>query len=43
MLSKKEKEKETRVTFNPGFSANRPLNNWAQNYIYWFKGQTTTE
>ena len=24
-------EKETRVTFNPGLSANRPSNNWAQN------------
>ena len=25
-------EKETRVKFNPGLSANRPLNNWAQEY-----------
>ena len=24
------KEKESRVTFNPGLSANRPSNNWAQ-------------
>ena len=23
-------EKETRVKFNPGLSANRPSNNWAQ-------------
>ena len=23
------KEKETRVKFNPGLSANRPSNNWA--------------
>ena len=28
-----KKEKETRVKFNPGFRANRPSNNWAQNYI----------
>ena len=27
-------EKETRVKFNPGLSANRPLNNWAQVYNY---------
>ena len=26
-------ERETRVKFNPGLSANRPSNNWAQNYI----------
>ena len=24
------KEKESRVKFNPGLSANRPSNNWAQ-------------
>ena len=24
-----KKEKETRVKFNPGLSANRPSNNWA--------------
>ena len=26
-------EKETRVKFNPGLSANRPPNNWAQNFF----------
>ena len=26
------KEKETRVKFNPGLSANRPSNNWAQGF-----------
>ena len=25
-----KKEKETQVKFSPGFSANRPSNNWAQ-------------
>ena len=38
-----KKEKETWVKFNPGLSANQPANNWAQNYIHWFKGQTTIE
>ena len=26
------KEKESRVKFNPGLSANGPLNNWAKEY-----------
>ena len=26
----KTQERETRVKFNPGLSANRPSNNWAQ-------------
>ena len=26
-------ERETRVKFNPGLSANRPSNNWAQNIV----------
>ena len=38
-----KKEKETWVKFNPGFSANRPPNNWGQNHIHWFKDQTTIE
>ena len=29
------KEKETQVKLNPGLSANRPLNNWAQCYIHY--------
>ena len=28
------KEKETRVKFNPGLSANRPSNNWALGFIH---------
>ena len=32
------KEKETWVKFNPGLSANRPSNNWAQNFwLVYFK------
>ena len=30
-------EKETRVKFNPGLSANRPSNNWAQEYIFFMR------
>ena len=30
-------EKETRVTFNPGLSANRPSNNWALDVIYFLR------
>ena len=26
-------ERETQVKFNPGLSANRPSNNWAQNIV----------
>ena len=29
-----KKEKESRVKFNPGLSANRPSNNWAQKFTY---------
>ena len=28
-------EKETRVKFNPGLSANRPSNNWVQDNSLW--------
>ena len=37
-------EKETRVKFNPGLSANRPSNNWAQNETSdetWYTKETT--
>ena len=30
-------EKETQVKFNPGLSANRPSNNWAQGFFLLFK------
>ena len=33
------KEKETRVKFNPGLSANRPLNNWAHPGIRYFNAR----
>ena len=29
-----KKEKETQVKFSPGFSANRPSNNWALFILY---------
>ena len=29
-----KKEKETQVKFSPGFSANRPSNNWALFMLY---------
>ena len=33
------KEKETRVKFNPGLSASRPLNNWAHLGIRYFNAR----
>ena len=33
------KEKETQVKFNPGLSANRPLNNWAHLGIRYFNAR----
>ena len=30
------KEKDSRVKFNPGLSANRPSNNWAQIYKWYY-------
>ena len=35
-------EKETRVKFNPGLSANRPSNNWAQ-VRYWWQSELRTK